>query len=122
MADLKIPSLNNNSDKFLFKKKLSLRRKSKGILMKESFLMSSLSIFFIYLFYIIPNKLTIFDNFLNNLAKLIANISDSIAYMYEIFLAIFVVFSLIIAFILIVGVISRLMKITKRRSKEISFR
>ena len=122
MADLKIPNLNNNSDKFLFKKKFNLRRKSKGILMKESFLMSSLSIFLIYLFYIIPNKLSIFDNFLNNLSELKANFSESITYLYEIILAIFIVFSLIIAFLLIMGVISRLIKVIKRRSKEISYR
>ncbi len=122
MADLKIPNLNNNSDKFLFKKKFNLRRKSKRMLMKESFLMSFLSIFLIYLFYIIPNKLSIFDNFLNNLSELIANVSESITYLYEIILALFIVFSLIIAFLLIMGVISRLIKVIKRRSREISFR
>ena len=36
MADLNIPKLNMNSDKYIFKKKLSLRRKSKKRLFIES--------------------------------------------------------------------------------------
>jgi len=36
MAELKIPNLNMNSDKYIFKKKLSLRRKSKKRLFTHS--------------------------------------------------------------------------------------
>ena len=49
MVDLKLLNLNKNSNKFLFKKKLSLRRKSKSKLVKESFIMISFSILLIYL-------------------------------------------------------------------------
>ena len=122
MADLKIPNLNNNSDKFLFKKKLSLRRKSKSKLIKESFVMLSFSIFIFYINYIIPNKIIIFDNFINNFGKLIANILDSISYSYEICLAIFIVFSLIFALILMLGAFTRIMKIVKRKSRQIRFK
>ena len=66
MAELKIPNLNKNSDKFFFKKKLSLRRKSKSKLIKESFVMLFISILIIYLNYLIPNKLLIFNNVSNN--------------------------------------------------------
>lgn len=122
MSDLKIPNLNKNSDKFFFKKKLSLRRKSKGKLIKESFVMFSFSIFIFYINYLIPNKRIIFDNFINNIGKLITNILDSISYSYEICLAIFIVFSLIFALILMLGAFTRIMKIVKRKSRQIRFK
>ena len=122
MSDLKIPNLNKNSEKFFFKKKLSLRRKSKGKLIKESFAMLSFGIFIIYINYIIPNKILIFDSFLNNLKKLITNVLESITYSYEICLAIFIVFSLIFALILMLGAFTRIMKIVKRKSRQIRFK
>ena len=122
MADLKIPNLNKNSDKFLFKKKLSLRRKSKRKLIIESFVMFSFSIFIIYFNYIIPNKKSIFISFLNNFGKLFTNIIDSLSYFYEICLAIFIVFSLIFALVLMLGTFSRIMKIVKRKTRQIKFK
>ena len=122
MADLKIPNLNKNSDKYLFKKKLSLRRKSKRKLIRESLVMLSISIFLFYVNYIIPNKISLFNSFLNNFGKLITNIFNSLSYSYEICLAIFIIVSLIFALILMLGAFSRLMKIIKRKSKKISFK
>ena len=122
MSDLKIPNLNKNSDRFFFKKKLSLRRKSKSKLIKESFVMFSFSIFIFYINYLIPNKIIIFDNFINNIGKLITNILDSISYSYEICLAIFIVFSLIFALILMLGAFTRIIKIVKRKSRQIRFK
>ena len=122
MADLKIPNLNKNSDKFLFKKKLSLRRKSKRKLIKESFFMITFSIFLIYINFLIPNKIKLFNNILSNFDKLIGNILNSLSYIYEICLATFIFFSLIFALILILGAISRLMKVVKRKSRQISFK
>ena len=122
MSDLKIPNLNKNSDKFLFKKKLSLRRKSKEKLIKESLVMLFFSIFIIYINYVIPNKISIFQSFLNNFRKVITNILDSISYSYEICLAIFIVFSLTLALILMLGSFSRLIKIIKRKSRKIKFK
>ena len=122
MTDLKIPNLNNKSDKFLFKKKLSLRRKSKRKLIKESLVMLIFSLFIIYINYMIPNKVSIFNSFLNNSDKMINNIFSSLTYFYEICLAIFIVFSLIFALILIIGSFSRLMKIMKRKSRQITLK
>ena len=122
MSDLKIPNLNKNSGRFFFKKKLSLRRKSKGKLIKESFVMFSFSIFIFYINYLIPNKIIIFNNFINNIGKLITIILDSISYSYEICLAIFIVFSLIFALILMLGAFTRIMKIVKRKSRQIRFK
>ena len=122
MADLKIPNLNNNSNNFLFKKKLSLRRKSKRNLIKESFFMFSFGILIIYLNYLIPNKITIFSNLLNNFSKLKANILVLISYSYQVCIALFIVISLIFAFILMLGTFSRLMKVVKRKSRKYTFR
>ena len=122
MTDLKIPNLNKNSDKFYFKKKLSLRRKSKRKLTQEFFLMISIGFFFIYLFFRIPNKIQILNNFLINLNFLISNILVSISYIYQIFLAIFIFALLIFALIMILGSISRLIKILKRRSNNMTFK
>ena len=117
MAELKIPNLNKNSDKYLFKKKLSLRRKSKSRLIKESYFMFLLSLLIIYLNYLIPNKLSIFNSLLNNFAKLIDNILDSISYVYEICLAIFILVSMTFALILILGSFSRMLKVINRKAR-----
>ena len=122
MADLKIPNLNMNSDKFLFKKKLSLRRKSKRKLIYESFILLFISFLIIYINYLIPNKKIIFNKFISNFEKLSSNILDSLSYFYEICLAIFIVLSLIFTFILILGALSRFIKISKRKSRNITFK
>ena len=122
MTDLKIPNLNKNSDKFLFKKKLSLRRKSKSKLIKESLIMFFFSFFIVYINYIIPNKTDLFSSFLNNFTSLISNILNSLNYTYEIVLAMFIVVSLIFALILILGSFYRLWKIIKRKSRQITFK
>ena len=122
MADLKIPNLNKNSDKYFFKKKLSLRRKSKSKLINESFIMIFFSVLIIYLIYFIPNKISIFRNLLNNFSKLFANVLDSISYIFEICLSIFIIFSLIFSLILIIGSFSRILKVVKRKSSRLNLK
>ena len=122
MADLKIPNLYKNSDKFLFKKKLSLRRKSKGKLIKESFVMLLLCVSFFFLFYIIPNKLLVFNNFQNNIIKFSATIIKSLSYLYEICLVLFIIVLVFFTLFLLLGVFSRVMKILKRKSKQITIK
>ena len=119
MDDLKIPNLNKNSDKYFFKKKLSLRRKSKSKLINESFIMIFFSAIIIYLNYLIPNKISIFNNLLKNFSKLFTNVLDSISYLYEICLSIFIIFSLIIALVLIIGSFSRILKVIKRKTSRV---
>ena len=122
MADLKILNLNKRSDKFFSNKKLKLRRKSKRVIIKESVFMFSFATLIIYLNYLIPNKNSIFDNFFINLNKLIIPILDLLTYLYKICLAIFIVTSLIFALILILGGLSRLLKISRIKSKPVSFK
>ncbi len=122
MADLKIPNLNNNSDKYLFKKKLFLRRKSKRKLTIESSIMLTSSLLIIYINYLVPNKILIFHNFLKNLIILKSIILNSFSYIYEICLAMLITVSLIFALLLIIGSISRFLKIIKRKTKRIQFK
>ena len=122
MADLKIPNLNKNSDKYFFKKKLSLRRKSKSKLINESFIMIFFSALIFYLIYLIPNKISIFKNLFINFSKLFANVLDSIIYIYEICLSIFILFSLIFALILFIGSFSRILKVVKRKTSRLNFK
>ena len=122
MPDLKIPNLNKNSGKYFLKKKLSLRRKSKSKLINESFIMIFFSALIVYLNYLIPNKISIFGNVLNNFSKLFANVLDSISYIYEICLSIFIIFSIIFALILIIGSISRILKVVKRKTSRIKLK
>ena len=122
MTDLKIPNLNKKSDKYFFKKKLTLRRKSKRKLITESFLMLSLSILIIYFNFLIPNKKNIFDNFFDNVSNLLARILEGFSYFYEICLAIFMLLSWIFTILLLLGVFSRLLKIARRKTRQISFK
>ena len=122
MSDLQIPNLKNKSDKFIFKKKLFERRKSKSKLIKESSILFFLSVFIIYLNYLIPNKIIIFNNLLNNFSELFDNFLDSLSHFYEICLALFMIFSTILALILIFGFFSRILKILKRKTQRIRFK
>lgn len=122
MADLKIPNLNRNSDKFFFKKKLSLRRKSKRKLLIEALIMICISVLIIYLNYLIPNKVLIFNNLINNFSLLLSNISNSLSYIYEIFVVIFIISSLAIVITLVLGSFYRILKIFKRKTRRIQFK
>ena len=62
MADLNIPNLNIKSDKYIFKKKLNLRRKSKKRLFTESFFLFIFSVLLVYINYLIPNKYLLIQN------------------------------------------------------------
>ena len=122
MTDLKIPNLNKNSEKYLFKKKLTLRRKSKSKLLKESFLMLLLSNLILVINYSIPNKKLILDDFYNNLIGFFNEVLAAFGYFYQLFLALFIFISLSLAIILIVGAFTRVIKIFRRKTKQIKFK
>ena len=117
MTDLKIPNLNMKSDKYIFKKNPTLRRKSKRKLLIESALMFSLSLFLLYLNYLIPNKNLLVKNLPNTLNKsfiLIVNLSSN---MFQIFLVIFIIFSTVAILVLWIGSFYRIFKIINRKKK-----
>ena len=117
MADLKFPNLNMKSDKYIFKKKLSLKRKSKKRLFTESAFLFGLSLLLVYINYLIPNKNFLLVNLPATFNKSFVLIIDLFLNLYQIFLVIYIFVSSIIAFVLIIGSLYRLFRIYKRRSK-----
>ena len=122
MADLNIPNLNMKSDKYIFKKKLNLRRKSKKRLFTESFFLFIFSIFLAYLNYLIPNKNLLLQNLPTTFNKSFLLIVELFSNLYKIFLVIFIFVSLFTAFILIIGSFYRLFRVSKRKSKQIIYK
>ena len=122
MTDLQIPSLNMNSNKYIFKKKLSLRRKSKKRLFIEAAFMFILSLFLVYINYLIPNKNLLLQNLPNNLNKSFLLIIDLFSNIYEIFLVILIFILALITLILLIGSFYRLFRITKKREKQVNYK
>ena len=122
MADLNISSLNMNSDKYIFKKKLSLRRKSKKRLLTESAFMFILSLLLVYINYLIPNKNLLLQNLPSTFNKSFSLLIELLSYLYEIFLVIFIFVSSFTALILMIGSFNRLFKVSKRKSKQIVYK
>ena len=122
MADLNIPNLNNKTDKYIFKKKLNLRRKSKRRLFTESLTLFILSILLVYINYLIPNKNLLLQNLPLTINKSFLLLIDLFSYLYEILLVIFIFASSFAALILLIGCFYRLFRISKRKSKQISYK
>jgi hypothetical protein len=122
MADLNIPNLNIKSDKNIFKKKLNLRRKSKKRLFTESFFLFIFSILLVCINYLIPNKNLLLQNLPTTINKSFLLIINLFSYLYEIFLVIFIFVSSFTSLILIIGSFNRLLKISKRKSKQIFYK
>ena len=122
MADLNIPNLNIKSDKYIFKKKLNLRRKSKRRLFTDSFFLFILSVLLVYINYLIPNKKLLLQNLPTTINKSFLLFIDFFSYLYEIFLVIFIFASSFTALIFMVGSFYRLFRVSKRKSKQISYK
>jgi len=122
MADLNIPNLNNKSDKYIFKKKLSLRRKSKRRLLTESVLFFILSLLLVYINYLIPNKNYLLQNIPTNFNKSILLIVELFSNFYEIFLVIFIFVSAFTSLMLLIGSFYRLFRVFNRKSKQIIYK
>jgi len=122
MADLNIPNLNTKSDKYIFKKKLNLRRKSKRRLFTEAFFLLILSVSLVYINYLIPNKNLMLQNLPSTFNKSFLLLIDLFSYLYEIFLVIFIFISSFTALILMIGSFNKLFKVSKRKSKQIVYK
>ena len=122
MADLNIPNLNIKSDKYIFKKKLNLRRKSKKRLFTESFFLFLFSILLFYLNYLIPNKNFLLQNLTTTISKSFFLMINLFSYLYEIFLVVFIFVSSFTALVLMIGSFYRLFRVSKRKSKQIIYK
>ena len=116
MADLNIPNLNLKSDKYIFKKKLSLRRKTKRRLFTEAAFLFILSLLLVYINYLIPNKNLLLQNFPKTFNNSFLLIIELFSNLYEIFLLMFIFVSSFTALVLMIGSVYRLFRITKRLS------
>ncbi len=122
MADLNIPNFNMKSDKYIFKKKLSLRRKSKKRLFAESSFLFILSLLLAYINYLIPNKNLLLQKLSSTINESFILILDLFSNLAEIFLVIFIFVSSFTALILMIGSFYRLLRIVKRKSKRIIYK
>ena len=122
MADLNIPNLNIKSDKYIFKKKLNLRRKSKRRLFIESLFLFILSILLVYINFLIPNKNLLLQNLPSTFNKSFLLLIDLFSYVYEIFLLFFIFTSSFTAMVLMFGAFYRLYRVSKRKSRQISYK
>ena len=122
MADLNIPNLNMKSDKYIFKKKLNLRRKSKRRLFTEAFFLFILSVLLIYINYLIPNKNLLIQKLPSTINSSFLLIINLFSYLYEILLVIFIFVSSFTALILMIGSFNRLFRVSKRKSKQIVYK
>jgi len=110
------------SDKYIFKNKLNLRRKSKRRLFIEAFFMFILSLILIYINYLIPNKNLLLQNLPKTLNKSFLLIIDLFLSFYEIFLVIFICISAIMVLILLIGSFYRILRITKRKTRLVNYK
>ena len=122
MADLNIPNMNMKSDKYIFKKKLSLRRKSKRRLFIESAFMLIISFLLLYINYLIPNKNLLLQNLPTNINKSSVLIVELFSNLFNIFLVIFILISCFTALVLLIGSFYRLFRITKKKTKRIIYK
>ena len=122
MADLNIPNLNMNSNKYIFKKKLNLKRKSKRRLCIESALMFILSLLLVYINYLIPNKNLLLQNIPNTLNKSFVLIFDLFLNLLDIFLVVFIFISSVLSLILLIGSLYRISRVVKRKTRNISYK
>ncbi len=122
MPDLNIPNLNIKSDKYIFKKKLNLRRKSNRRLITESFFLIILSVLLVYINYLIPNKNLLLQNLPSTFNKSFLLLIDLFSYLYEIFLVIFIFVSSFTIIVLMIGSFNRLFKVSKRKSKQNAYK
>ena len=122
MADLNIPNLNIKTDKYIFKKKLNLRRKSKRRLFTESFFLFIFSALLVYINYLIPNKHLLLQNLPSTFNKSFLILIELFSYLFVIFLVIFIFVSSFTALILMVGSFNRLFEVSKRKSKQIVYK
>ena len=121
MPEIKIPNLNNRSRQYLFKNKLSIKRKSKSKLLRESLLMFISAFILFFINYFIPQKKILINSFIQNFYKIYITFLDLIKYFYQILLVAFIFSSVFVAILLIIGAFYRLYRISTRKTSKFKF-
>ena len=122
MADLNIPNVNKKTDKYIFKKKLPLRRKSKRTLFTESAFMFFLGFALVYINYLIPNKILLLKNLPIALKELYVFFIEFCSILPKILLVVFIFTSLSVSLFLLLGSFYRILKIFSRKTKKINYK
>ena len=122
MADLNIPKIKKNSNKYIFKKRFNLKRKSKRRLFIEAFVMFFFSLILVYINYLIPNKNLLLQNLPITLNKSFVLFIDLLSELYDIALIIFIFAISIFACVLLLGSVYRILRITRRKTKVINYK
>ena len=122
MADLNIPNVNKKTDKYIFKKKLPLRRKSKRTLFIESAFMFFSSLALVYINYLIPNKILLLQSFPKAFKELYVFFIEFGSIVPRILLVVFIFTSLVVSLFLLLGSIYRIIKIFNRKTKKINYK
>ena len=121
MAELKVPNLNYGSRQFLFKNKLTIRRKSKTKLLRESLLMFFSAFILLFLNHLIPQKKFLILTFIDNIYKIYLNFLNFFNYFYKVILVIIIFVTLIFAVFLLIGATYRLYRTVIRNTKRIKY-
>jgi len=121
MPELKIPNLNNRSRQYLFKNKLTIKRKSKMKLLSESLYMFISALVLICFNYLIPQKKILIYSFIDNVYQIYINFLNFFKYFFQILIVIFIVFTSIVSLILFIGALYRLYRILRRKTKKLNF-
>ena len=120
MSELKIP-IYNKSRQYLFKNKLTIKRKSKTKLLRESLLMFLSSLVLIYLNYLIPQKKDLIYSFFSNFYNIYLNSLIFFKYFYQIVLVFIIFITGAVSLILFIGGFYRIYKISRRKTKKFKF-
>ena len=117
-----MPNIKRKSRHYLFKNKFYKRGKSRRELLKESFLMMIVGLFLLFINYLIPYKMELFNSFKNNVMDTLKNLFEILSYSLEILIVLLICFIFLISLFLIAGSISRFVKLLIPRSRKIKFR
>ena len=117
-----MPRIKNKSRQYLFKNKLNIRRKSKTELIKESLLMMLFGSLLLLIIYFIPQKIELFNSFKNNIFDIFSNALKILFYSLEIFIVLFIIFTVLFSLFLFAGSFNRMIKIIRTKSRRIIIR
>ena len=117
-----MPNIKRKSKQYLFKNKLKIRRKSRGELIKESFLMMIFALFLLLINYFIPQKIELFNSFIGNIFIIFRNVLEISFHSLEILIVLLISFTILLSLFLIVGSINRIIKVILRKSTKINYR
>ena len=113
-----MPMIKNRSKQYLFKNKLNIRRKSKKELLMESLIMMIFAFFLLFINYLIPQKMELFNSFKKNIFDILSNILEIFFYSFEILKVLVICFTIISSILLFSGSIIRIVKLLSRKSKK----